>query len=667
MRAKWIERIIGVVGFGLFLSACHQNGTVFAVDTADDTVDVTPGDGLCADANGDCSLRAAVMEANELPGVEEIRVDTDAVLDETVEVTSSVVFTGDGSIRGTNWLLAFDVVAAGLVEFNGLDFALVSRGIHVGEGSTVVVSKVEVAAFGQTFIEVDGGTAVIESSSIHFDFGTGGGGLFGVAIDASSGRVEVENLTVLMESPFLGNELGSSVVKVEDADVNVSASTMTGGFLDVSSTGSGSLVLRGSVFDFVCRGVVASGGYNLDYGGSCGFAAPGDQNLSDESFQGELADNGGGVSTFRLPSGHPAVDAGPEGDCTRTGRDARGVVRPAGARCDIGAFELEQGDCDSIVAGGDLRNCNLAGLDLTNLVLDGADFSGSLLDQADFRGSSMVGADFTGASVDFTDFSGADLTEVVMVDTRGGFIADDALFARATLDATEARSVDRADFTDATAPGFGTWYPTGSMVGAHIEGADFTGSVFWGVTSGGVTGDATGIQVINGYIISQFVQLDGVDFSNHPEDVVFGNMAVRNSDLSNLRITASWAVQYDGSTLDGSDFSGTYTDRSSFRDASLVNVDMIGAQVESTAWLDAIVIGVDFTDASLRRSNFRDAVMLLNTFDNTTCPSGVNSDDNGGNCDGQFGRGGDPLTLAGAEPELLEDAVAVAELAGGGA
>jgi len=31
------------------------------VNIADDTIDVNPGDGLCADANGACSLRAAIM------------------------------------------------------------------------------------------------------------------------------------------------------------------------------------------------------------------------------------------------------------------------------------------------------------------------------------------------------------------------------------------------------------------------------------------------------------------------------------------------------------------------------------------------------------------------------------------------------------------------------
>jgi CSLREA domain-containing protein len=46
----------------------HAQGTtvIFSVDTTADTVDSYPGDGQCADADGHCSLRAAIMEANAL-------------------------------------------------------------------------------------------------------------------------------------------------------------------------------------------------------------------------------------------------------------------------------------------------------------------------------------------------------------------------------------------------------------------------------------------------------------------------------------------------------------------------------------------------------------------------------------------------------------------------
>src|SRR5437762_14382699 len=37
----------------------------YTVTTTSDTADKNPGDGSCLDANGKCSLRAAIMEANE--------------------------------------------------------------------------------------------------------------------------------------------------------------------------------------------------------------------------------------------------------------------------------------------------------------------------------------------------------------------------------------------------------------------------------------------------------------------------------------------------------------------------------------------------------------------------------------------------------------------------
>lgn len=54
-----------------------------------------------------------------------------------------------------------------------------------------------------------------------------------------------------------------------------------------------------------------------------------------------LADNGGDTETHALVSGSPAVDAIPSAVCG-VSTDQRGVIRPQGADCDIGAFELEE-------------------------------------------------------------------------------------------------------------------------------------------------------------------------------------------------------------------------------------------------------------------------------------------------------------------------------------
>ena len=46
----------------------------FAIDTRADTYDVNPGDGNCADPAGDCSLRAAITEANALAGPDTVEL-----------------------------------------------------------------------------------------------------------------------------------------------------------------------------------------------------------------------------------------------------------------------------------------------------------------------------------------------------------------------------------------------------------------------------------------------------------------------------------------------------------------------------------------------------------------------------------------------------------------
>lgn len=50
------------------------SGADFLVTTTADSVDAAPGDGVCADADDACSLRAAVQEANALPGADQIEL-----------------------------------------------------------------------------------------------------------------------------------------------------------------------------------------------------------------------------------------------------------------------------------------------------------------------------------------------------------------------------------------------------------------------------------------------------------------------------------------------------------------------------------------------------------------------------------------------------------------
>ena len=47
------------------VTSSEQN---FTVNSTVDAVDINPGDGICADASGNCTLRAAIQESNSLAG-----------------------------------------------------------------------------------------------------------------------------------------------------------------------------------------------------------------------------------------------------------------------------------------------------------------------------------------------------------------------------------------------------------------------------------------------------------------------------------------------------------------------------------------------------------------------------------------------------------------------
>jgi cysteine-rich repeat protein len=82
-------------------------------------------------------------------------------------------------------------------------------------------------------------------------------------------------------------------------------------------------------------GSIVDGGHNLQFPGtSCGDTIPSLDPLLDPA---GLADNGGPTQTIALLPGSPAIDAGDNASCPAT--DQRGVPRPFGAACDIGAYE----------------------------------------------------------------------------------------------------------------------------------------------------------------------------------------------------------------------------------------------------------------------------------------------------------------------------------------
>jgi hypothetical protein len=140
------------------------------------------------------------------------------------------------------------------------------------------------------------------------------------------------DLTVT-HSTFAGNVApGGTASAILVATFGAPASaTLTGNILE-GIPGSPACAIEGGG-----AATITSAGGNIDVDNSCNLVAAGDQPATNPQL-GALADNGGGTLTHLPAAGSPAIDAAAAATCP--GTDQRGVVRPQGAGCDVGAVEL---------------------------------------------------------------------------------------------------------------------------------------------------------------------------------------------------------------------------------------------------------------------------------------------------------------------------------------
>jgi hypothetical protein len=96
---------------------------------------------------------------------------------------------------------------------------------------------------------------------------------------------------------------------------------------------------------FITNSTLISLGNNLEDTDTCGFDQADDQ-PNTPLVLGPLADNGGPTPTQAIPSPSAAADQGDDALCSAppvSGVDQRGITRPQGSACDIGAFEATPG------------------------------------------------------------------------------------------------------------------------------------------------------------------------------------------------------------------------------------------------------------------------------------------------------------------------------------
>lgn len=361
----------------LFGAAATAGATDFLVsNTSVDLGDLVPGDGECsvgpaAPLGQRCTLRAAVQEANALPGADVIVIPTVSTVTLTQgEITITGPLTigslGSGDFRpivsagGASQIFRISP-SPGATEFRFVnlrlrdgqalggnpenagaaiwiafgDYTLSVEGCDVtnnsaGSGGAIFAGAAEVRVTDSLFrnnllanpqadvnpfgaalwASATGGTLTIERSTFAFNSSTRATG--GQAITASGlAEVRIENSTIS------GNGRGG--VAAIGADLvlrNVTVGRNLGAGITLTSTGPAiDLDAWNSIVAENEQGCVRSGStnsltaYNLDEDGTCGFFPGGGTLLGVAAHLAALADNGGPTPTHRLRSGSPALDA----------------------------------------------------------------------------------------------------------------------------------------------------------------------------------------------------------------------------------------------------------------------------------------------------------------------------------------------------------------------
>jgi len=377
------------------LPAGVAHAATFAVNSTADELDLTPGDDQCLTPTGTCTLRAATQQANASAGDDVINLpagdyaltiggaDEDAsatgdldlvpsgVTPERVTISGAGARTtriigvaGDRVLQWTQDNLNVDISGVTITGGSGADF-----GAGIDGGGTFTLTNVAVtdnhADNPATSNNQGGGifnqgamTLVNVTLSGNSASGPGnpqGGGLF----DLGNFNSSLENVTMSGNSVATtngGNPQGGGFFYLASTGItatlrnvtiagNTTGGTQGGGLytLDPISLGNTIIALNRTAGAAVsnCAGgggdEVISLGHNLDEGTDCNFTAATDLRNTDPLL-GALQDNGGQLDTRALLLGSPAIDTGDPAACPAT--DARGVARPSGAGCDIGAFEF---------------------------------------------------------------------------------------------------------------------------------------------------------------------------------------------------------------------------------------------------------------------------------------------------------------------------------------
>jgi len=339
----------------MLLAACSLFLAVASLATAD-TFTVTNNND-----SGAGSLRQAILSANA--GISNDDIVFAANVTGSIILTSgtlrvsgigALTISGPGAkvltVSGNGASQVFEIIT-GPVNISGLTIAngrSISDGGGISNANTLTVTNCTISG---NSANSDGG-AISNGAALTVNNCT----ISGNSAGSDGGAISNGNSLIITNSTITGNSAGSdggaisngSMITVTNCTISGNSSNSDGGGISTAATANlrNTIIAQNSASsggpDVRSSMPVTSQGYNLIGNSSGGSGFIGTDLLNVNPLLGPLQDNGGPTFTQALLTGSPAIDAVPAGSCAVT-TDQRGITRPQGSACDIGAFERQLG------------------------------------------------------------------------------------------------------------------------------------------------------------------------------------------------------------------------------------------------------------------------------------------------------------------------------------
>jgi len=587
---RLIGGVIGCVAAMALLAGCRTQ-PAFVVNTTQDSVDAAPGDGVCADGNGLCSLRAAVMEANAKEGADHIALgagqeyvltvagtDEEAAATGDLDLTEAATIDGnDARIRGDGSDRIVDVRApSGSITLKRVILAGGrGPGAAIAINDAASVSLVDSVLDGNDAmvgapVDVRAGSLLVLRSTVANNTGQGAG-----AITAADAALTIENSTLSANASSAGP---AAIAVSAGSNVAVTYATITGGTSPIGAVRvdpGGALTSMATIIDGGCTGTVISGGHNLESGSSCNLTGVGDQQGVDPRL-GELADNGGLTPTHLPAPSSPVIDAVSASAAPCDGviiADQRGRARQEGAACDVGAVEVvnvstlhvnTRTDSADTDPGDGICTDSTANCSLRAAISEANALPGDQTVVVD-PAVTTINLTLDGANEDANSTGDLDVTDELIIEANGATIDASTIPGRdRVLQVFAATTLHRAVITGGQ--------PIAVVEASNGGGIRVATGVTFGLDRSTITGNGVPTGLFGGGLFierSAIVQIDSSTLSGNTAFLgggaaTEGSLAVRNSTISgnetgglyvkrfgSMTVTSSTVTANTGDNLDG--------------------------------------------------------------------------------------------------------------------